>query len=92
MHEHPNLPRARTRLVEQLARSLIEHFGGDAVSVAFRQARAAEKLDPSAARSWHEIAIKIESLQTLSDATASSTTDHTLDLGSEHNGEDLGLE
>ena len=91
MHEHPNLPRARTRLIEQVARSMIEHFRGDALSVASRQAQAAEELDLSAARSWKEIAVKIESLQTLLDATASSTTDRKLDVGSEHNDEDVGL-
>ncbi|WP_140851068.1 hypothetical protein [Sphingomonas glacialis] len=91
MHEHPNLPRARTRLIEQIARSLIERFGSDALSVASRQAEAGEKLDPSVARSWHEIAVKIESLQTLSDATASSTTDRNFDIDSAHNGEDVGL-
>jgi hypothetical protein len=91
MHKHPNLPRARTRLIEQVARSLIEHFRGDALSVASRQAQAAEELDSSAARSWNEIAVKIESLQTLLDTTESSTTDRKLDVGPKHNDEDVGL-
>lgn len=91
MHEYPNLPRARARLIEQLARSLIVHFGAEAFSVASQQANAAKMANAPAAKSWNQIALKIRNLQALSDAPA-PTTDRNPDGDSEHIAEDAELE
>lgn len=90
MHVNPKLPRARARLIRQLARALIAHFGTDAFAVASQQAQAAGGIDGTATKSWKEVALEIKTLQTLSDSTA-TTIDRNLD-DSEHIGEDAGRE